>query len=129
MASGSESAAGTTLMDLITADPSTLSQSAPPATPSTLGKPPQPDRRPKKGTLMQIQSDTISVAKALNPVRTNIIPQKQKKKVFQLLYFLPLDLYLNSRSFKLLFLDLEAMIPCASSASVCFMASGYAVKT
>lgn len=29
---------------------------------------------------MQIQSDTISVAKALNPVRTNIIPHKQKKK-------------------------------------------------
>ncbi|KAJ8642448.1 hypothetical protein MRB53_019142 [Persea americana] len=88
MASGSESAAGTTLMDLITADPSTVSQSTPAAAaaasasaPSTLGKPPQPDRRPpKKGTFMQIQSDTISVAKALNPVRTNIIPQKQKKK-------------------------------------------------
>ncbi|XXG66397.1 hypothetical protein AAC387_Pa05g3885 [Persea americana] len=88
MASGSESAAGTTLMDLITADPSTVSQSTPAAAasasasaPSTLGKPPQPDRRPpRKGTFMQIQSDTISVAKALNPVRTNIIPQKQKKK-------------------------------------------------
>ncbi|TMX04364.1 hypothetical protein EJD97_009445 [Solanum chilense] len=75
---------GTTLMDLITSDPSSTStssqsttapplimpqQSAPPHSAST-------DRK-KKGTLMQIQSDTISAAKA---VRANIMPQKQKKK-------------------------------------------------
>ncbi|GFS44291.1 SH3 domain-containing protein [Actinidia rufa] len=49
--------------------------------PSSMGKPAQTDRKSKKGTLMQIQSDTISAAKAaLNPVRTNIMPQKQKKK-------------------------------------------------
>lgn len=37
------------------------------------------EKKSKKGTLMQIQSDTISAAKAaLNPVR---MPQKQKKKV------------------------------------------------
>ncbi|XP_010276869.1 PREDICTED: uncharacterized protein LOC104611483 [Nelumbo nucifera] len=84
---------GTTLMDLITADPSpmpstssTASATSPKinfaaAPPSTLGKPAAPtDRKPKKSTFMQIQSETISVAKALNPVRTNIMPQKQKKK-------------------------------------------------
>ncbi|PIA64178.1 hypothetical protein AQUCO_00201452v1 [Aquilegia coerulea] len=77
-------ASGTTLMDLITADPT----AAPPPTsgtsPSTLGKPVQKpvqtERRSKKGTLMQIQSDTIAVAKALNPVRTNIRTHKQKRK-------------------------------------------------
>lgn len=89
---------GTTLMDLITADPSKIppasssssSTSAAPAPssslatatssssmlpPSVLGKP-ATDKK-KRGTLMQIQSDTISAAKA---VRANIMPQKQKKK-------------------------------------------------
>ncbi|XAR50699.1 hypothetical protein NMG60_11005097 [Bertholletia excelsa] len=79
---------GTTLMDLITSDPSPAS--APPPQPSSSaypppaapGKPAHSDRKSKKTTLMQIQSDTISAAKAaLNPVRTNIMPQKQKKKV------------------------------------------------
>ncbi|GAU11819.1 hypothetical protein TSUD_75700 [Trifolium subterraneum] len=81
---------GTTLMDLITADPtpaptsSSSSTSAPPpsSTPSTslsstLGKP-ATEKRSKRATLMQIQNDTISAAKAA--VRTNIMPQKQKKK-------------------------------------------------
>ncbi|XP_057486008.1 uncharacterized protein LOC130772290 [Actinidia eriantha] len=81
---------GMTLMDLITSDPSPAtapppSSSVPPPAayppPSSMGKPAQTDRKSKKGTLMQIQSDTISAAKAaLNPVRTNIMPQKQKKK-------------------------------------------------
>ncbi|KAL6977921.1 hypothetical protein U1Q18_026707 [Sarracenia purpurea var. burkii] len=85
---------GTTLMDLITSDPSSTttpppssssSAVAPPSAtfppPSGLAKPAQADRKSKKGTLMQIQSDTISAAKAaLNPVRTNIMPHKQKKK-------------------------------------------------
>uniref|UniRef100_A0A2P2LHV6 Uncharacterized protein n=1 Tax=Rhizophora mucronata TaxID=61149 RepID=A0A2P2LHV6_RHIMU len=85
---------GTTLMDLITADPGTLpsatsgSTAAPPAstaTPSSssgksslLG-----EKKSKRGTLTftQIQNDTISAAKAaLNPVKTNIMPQRQKKK-------------------------------------------------
>ncbi|KAL2342636.1 hypothetical protein Fmac_003921 [Flemingia macrophylla] len=82
---------GRTLMDLITADPapapsssSTSSASAaptPPATlPSALGKPPA-EKRSKRAALMQIQNDTISAAKAaLHPVRTNIMPQRQKKK-------------------------------------------------
>lgn len=93
-------------MDLITADPSTVSastssttsssastQSAPPyaaspppprgspGLPSALGKP-TVEKRSKRAALMQIQNDTISAAKAaLNPVRTNIImPQKHKQK-------------------------------------------------
>lgn len=83
-------------MDLITADPkaappassSSSSSSAPaPAAsmqtassptmppPTALGKP-VTDRK-KRTTLMQIQNDTISAAKA---VRANIMPQKQKKR-------------------------------------------------
>ncbi|XP_077225719.1 SH3 domain-containing protein isoform X2 [Tasmannia lanceolata] len=91
MASGPDSA-GMTLMDLITSDPSPASQSTPStssggassssSSSSTLGKPvQQTDRKTKRSTLMQIQSDTISVARALNPVRANIImPQRQPKK-------------------------------------------------
>ncbi|KAL5174414.1 hypothetical protein HKD37_08G020862 [Glycine soja] len=82
---------GTTLMDLITADPtpapsssSTASASSaptPPASlPSAFGKPPA-EKKSKRAALMQIQNDTISAAKAaLHPVRTNIMPQRQKKK-------------------------------------------------
>ncbi|KAG5014599.1 hypothetical protein JHK85_020735 [Glycine max] len=78
-------------MDLITADPtpapsssSTASASSaptPPASlPSALGKPPA-EKKSKRAALMQIQNDTISAAKAaLHPVRTNIMPQRQKKK-------------------------------------------------
>lgn len=82
-------------MDLITADPapvpasssssssSTTSSTTAAASPShvstktTLG-----EKKSKRAALMQIQNDTISVAKAaLNPVRTNIISyQKQKQK-------------------------------------------------
>ncbi|KAL8036593.1 hypothetical protein ABFX02_12G168900 [Erythranthe guttata] len=85
---------GTTLMDLITSDGSS---SKPPSASSTTAAPPMDsganimapgppvpmtvERRSKKGTLMQIQSDTISAAKAaFNPVRANIMPQKQRKK-------------------------------------------------
>ncbi|KAL3535010.1 hypothetical protein ACH5RR_003471 [Cinchona calisaya] len=86
---------GKTLMDLITSDPSsTIPSSAAPTTASSTAPPPQTtsssvgapvpmvvDKKTKKGTLMQIQSDTISAAKAaLNPVRANIMPQKQKQK-------------------------------------------------
>ncbi|KAL5540138.1 hypothetical protein UlMin_042362 [Ulmus minor] len=82
---------GTTLMDLITADPSTAAAAAPPpsssssvstsaSAPTALGKP-AAEKRSKRTSLMQIQNDTISAAKAaLNPVRTNIMPQKHKKK-------------------------------------------------
>ncbi|XP_050374207.1 uncharacterized protein LOC126791775 isoform X2 [Argentina anserina] len=97
---------GTTLMDLITADPSTVSSttssssssssSAPPppyaaASPppprgtspgSALGKP-AVEKRSKRAALMQIQNDTISAAKAaLNPVRASnmIMPQKHRHK-------------------------------------------------
>ncbi|KAJ8445215.1 hypothetical protein Cgig2_024421 [Carnegiea gigantea] len=93
-----EDSSGTTLMDLITADPkaappassssSSSSASAPAPAPSmqtassptmppptALGKP-VTDRK-KRTTLMQIQNDTISAAKA---VRANIMPQKQKKR-------------------------------------------------
>nr|XP_010928926.1 uncharacterized protein LOC105050551 isoform X2 [Elaeis guineensis] len=78
MASGQESA-GTTLMDLITSDPSaSAANSSSAAAPSTLGKPVTTEKKSKRATLMQIHSDTISAAKALNPVKTN--PQKQKKK-------------------------------------------------
>jgi len=79
-------------MDLITADPTTATTSssssatstattAPSSLPSALGKP-LAEKRSKRAALMQIQNDTISAAKAaLHPVRTNIMPQKQKKKV------------------------------------------------
>ncbi|KAK1298878.1 hypothetical protein QJS10_CPB14g00813 [Acorus calamus] len=82
MASGQESG-GMTLMDLITSDPTSASPNPPSGAPppaSTLGKPPPSEKKSKKVSLMQIQSDTIAAAKALNPVRTNIIPQRQKKK-------------------------------------------------
>lgn len=84
-------------MDLITSDQpsSTAPPSAASATASSTAPPPPQtttanigapipmvvDKKSKKGTLMQIQSDTISAAKAaLNPVRANIMPQKQKKR-------------------------------------------------
>lgn len=103
-----QDSSGTTLMDLITADPSTASASAstttsssastqpaqssgyaasPPKSssgglPTALGKP-AGEKRSKRAALMQIQNDTISAARAaLNPVRTNIniLPQKHKQK-------------------------------------------------
>lgn len=81
-------------MDLITADPTTApstasasnaaasSATAVPATqPTALGKP-AGEKKSKRATFMQIQTDTLSAARvALGPVRTNIMPQKQKKKV------------------------------------------------
>ncbi|XP_056683296.1 uncharacterized protein [Spinacia oleracea] len=48
--------------------------------PSSLGKS-VTDRKSKRTTLMQIQNETISAAKA---VRANILPQKQKKRVVKL---------------------------------------------
>lgn len=85
-------------MDLISADPtpvpaqstssSTSSTPSPAAasagshlhqpmsTKTTLG-----EKKSKRATLMQIQNDTISVAKAaLNPVKANIMPQRQRQK-------------------------------------------------
>lgn len=85
-------------MDLITADPapapSSSSNSAaspaaasPASLPSALGKP-HTEKKSKRAALMQIQNDTISAAKAaLHPVRTNIMPQRQKKKVSQFCLF------------------------------------------
>ncbi|CAM8931585.1 unnamed protein product [Rhodiola kirilowii] len=80
---------GTTLMDLITSDPAASKQggasaagnkapspSRAPSQPTALGKP-ATDRKSKKATLLQIQNDTISAAKA---VRTNIMPHRTKKK-------------------------------------------------
>ncbi|XP_021893463.1 uncharacterized protein LOC110811314 isoform X2 [Carica papaya] len=91
---------GTTLMDLITSDPapapssstsSLASSTAGSASASMVSQLQQPqqvsskttlgEKKSKRASLMQFQNDTISVAKAaLNPVRTNIMPQKQKKK-------------------------------------------------
>ncbi|CAD6210548.1 unnamed protein product [Miscanthus lutarioriparius] len=81
MASGQDSS-GTTLMDLITSDPSATSTAGASSQQqsssgvgsvggSLLGKPvaPPADRKSKKGTLTQIQNETISAAKALNPVK------------------------------------------------------------
>ncbi|CAN7066283.1 unnamed protein product [Brassica rapa subsp. trilocularis] len=95
-------ASGKTLMDLISADPTPLpaksSSSAsasasstpspaaasagshvnqPMSTKTTLG-----EKKSKRATLMQIQNDTLSVAKAaLNPVKANIMmPQRQRQK-------------------------------------------------
>lgn len=91
-----------TLMDLISSDPSSAKSSSssstaapPPESPTnaSVGAPVPVvvDRKSKRGTLMQIQSDTISAAKAaFNPVRTNIMPQKQKKKV--ILFYFPDEL-------------------------------------
>ncbi|KAL6649638.1 hypothetical protein ACP70R_013862 [Stipagrostis hirtigluma subsp. patula] len=90
MASGQDSS-GKTLMDLITSDPSAgpvagaasqqsssgaAAQTAKPAAPPPAY--PVADRKSKKGTLMQIQNDTISAAKALNPVK--VLPQRNRKK-------------------------------------------------
>ncbi|CAL4913701.1 unnamed protein product [Urochloa decumbens] len=92
MASGQDSS-GTTLMDLITSDPSAASgagassQQQPSSgsggggsVGSLLGKPTASaaDRKSKRGTLTQIQNDTISAAKALNPVK--VLPQRNRKK-------------------------------------------------
>nr|GME04647.1 Actin cytoskeleton-regulatory complex protein [Ipomoea batatas] len=75
-------------MDLITSDPSSTQSSLSKSTASAAPAATLPHQtaaaatastdRKKKGMLMQIQSDTISAAKAaLNPVR---MPQRQKKK-------------------------------------------------
>ncbi|KAE8781132.1 hypothetical protein D1007_45635 [Hordeum vulgare] len=89
MSSGHDSS-GTTLMDLITSDPSAApAAGASSQQPSTggggsLGRPAPPpapapaDRKSKRATLMQIQSDTISAAKAFNPVKA--LPQRNRKK-------------------------------------------------
>ncbi|EPS74325.1 hypothetical protein M569_00428, partial [Genlisea aurea] len=80
---------GTTLMDLMTSDvasskpAASTSTSAPPKDDPAAGAPVPVvvERKSKKGALMQIQSDTISAAKAaFNPVRANILPQKQRVK-------------------------------------------------
>lgn len=79
-------------MDLITSDPSSTQSSSSKSTASAAPAATLPHQtaaaatastdRKKKGMLMQIQSDTISAAKAaLNPVR---MPQRQKKKVLLL---------------------------------------------
>lgn len=110
-------------MDLITADPSTTSSTAsassgstssssaaapPPSMPppsvgggissrTTLG-----EKKSKRAAFMQIQNDTVLAAKAvLNPVRGNILPQKQrqKKKVPALLTFRCLLLFINGQIF------------------------------
>jgi hypothetical protein len=91
MASGQDSS-GTTLMDLITSDPSAASGAGASSQQqsssggggggvgSLLGKPAASaaDRKSKKGTLAQIQNETISAAKALNPVK--VLPQRNRKK-------------------------------------------------
>lgn len=89
MASGQDSS-GTTLMDLITSDPtaaaaasgasggvsSSSSSAASGAVPSTLGKPVSTDRKSKKSTFTQIQNETISAARAIN----RNLPQRRRKK-------------------------------------------------
>ncbi|CAN6301447.1 unnamed protein product [Urochloa humidicola] len=92
MASGQDSS-GTTLMDLITSDPSAASGAGASSQQqsssggggggsvgSLLGKPmaSTADRKSKRGTLTQIQNETISAAKALNPVK--VLPQRNRKK-------------------------------------------------
>ncbi|KAM3314308.1 hypothetical protein ACQJBY_033257 [Aegilops geniculata] len=89
MSSGHDSS-GTTLMDLITSDPSAApaagasSQQPSSGGGGSLGRPAPPpapapaDRKSKRATLMQIQSDTISAAKAFNPVKA--LPQRNRKK-------------------------------------------------
>lgn len=93
-------------MDLISADPSTTSSAATAssgsmtaAAPSPAAAPPPPamatpptmsggvssrstlgEKKSKRAALMQIQSDTVSAAKAvLNPVRGSYMQQKQKQ--------------------------------------------------
>ncbi|KAH9805492.1 SH3 domain-containing protein [Citrus sinensis] len=95
---------GTTLMDLISADPSTTSSAATAssgsataaaqssaAAPPAMASPPTMsggvssrstlgEKKSKRAALMQIQSDTVSAAKAvLNPVRGSYMQQKQKQ--------------------------------------------------
>lgn len=86
MASGQDSS-GTTLMDLITSDPtaaaapggisnSSSSGAASGAAPTTLGKPVSTDRKSKKSTFTQIQNETMSAARAIN----RNLPQRRRKK-------------------------------------------------
>ncbi|XP_078154939.1 SH3 domain-containing protein [Carex rostrata] len=86
MASGQDSS-GTTLMDLITSDPSAAaapggisnsssSGAASGAAPTTLGKPVATDRKSKKSTFTQIQNETMSAARAIN----RNLPQRRRKK-------------------------------------------------
>ncbi|KAL5210671.1 hypothetical protein ABZP36_006294 [Zizania latifolia] len=86
MASGQDSSS-TTLMDLITSDPSAAPAAGAPSQQSSSGGPlgrpaaAPADRKSKKGTLYtlsQIQNDTITAAKALNPVKA--LPQRNRKK-------------------------------------------------
>ena len=103
---------GTTLMDLITADPTPalalVSAASTPSSmvatqvsaatapssmattqaPTALGKL-SGEKRSKRSALMQIYSDTVSTTKvALHPVRTNIMPQKHQRKKVTLSRFL-----------------------------------------
>ncbi|EOA12314.1 hypothetical protein CARUB_v10007939mg [Capsella rubella] len=92
---------GMTLMDLISADPTPVPAQSTSSSASTTASQPSPasssaashlnhpmstkttlgERKSKRATLMQIQNDTISVAKAaLNPVKANIMPQRQRQK-------------------------------------------------
>eukprot|EP00252_Welwitschia_mirabilis_P024672 TRINITY_DN7388_c0_g1_i1.p1 TRINITY_DN7388_c0_g1~~TRINITY_DN7388_c0_g1_i1.p1 ORF type:complete len:782 (+),score=190.52 TRINITY_DN7388_c0_g1_i1:145-2490(+) len=77
-------ASATSLLDLITSDPAAASQQSQSQSqnlPTTLGKGgSQNERRSRRGGIMaQIQGDNLSVAKALAPVKTNIIPKHRKK--------------------------------------------------
>ncbi|KAL1190473.1 hypothetical protein V5N11_020647 [Cardamine amara subsp. amara] len=92
---------GTTLMDLISADPTPIPAQSTSSSASSTAVQPSPasasaashlhhpmstkttlgEKKSKRATLMQIQNDTISVAKAaLNPVKANIMPQRQRQK-------------------------------------------------
>ncbi|CAM0872412.1 unnamed protein product [Alopecurus aequalis] len=91
MSSG-QGSSGSTLMDLITSDPSPPSAtgaasqqpssggggSAGRSAPAPAPAPAPVERKSKRSTLMQIQSDTISAAKAFNPVKG--LPQRNRKK-------------------------------------------------
>lgn len=87
-----QDSSGTTLMDLISSDPTSApplppqqqQQQPPPSSSTSAARPASPlfskpitDRKSKKSTLMQIQSDAVSAARAA--VR---IPHKHKKKVY-----------------------------------------------
>ncbi|XP_006651241.1 uncharacterized protein LOC102704044 [Oryza brachyantha] len=73
---------GKTLMDLITSDPSAVPAAGASSQQSSSGVPlgrpaPAPaDRKTKKGTLSQIQNETMAAAKALNKA----LPQRNRKK-------------------------------------------------
>ena len=87
-----QDSSGTTLMDLITVDPTlalALASAASTSSSTTTLWKLSWEKRSKQSALMQIHSNIISAAKAaFHPVCTNIMPHKHQRKKLTLSWFL-----------------------------------------